>query len=852
MAVSLSSAAIAAVSAAHSGSDGTREAGGIQALKDLFVGDASVEWVSSGGTVLATQTATLTAVNSIRPAKLRVELIPTTYAFVAAGTAATCRLKNGSTLVLSNGSASLSQAIASTTTGIGGVFWIENLTTIDSVTCETIRNDDSSAWTNRGVAFMAWFTDGQIANYPELVDPGTGNAYASQQCNRLLQHASGNCKMAMMFLVVPSLAAGATLTPKFRNKTTSNNTPLTIAQMTAAGFDFDCEIRLNGGGAGLSAKARTMLTAVSDATLAANTAAWSPDSRYEYAGPLCTVVRIADHTGKAYDIGAETTKSVRPWFIAWFWAHDNTWECREIRETTDSAKLQNCTYSLGVYVGNTSPTLAYSESSRIHYASQGRTTVVRKAAAARPKIGLKPNLKQLCATKLIPQYDPTQTVIGSVITGVLSAWGSAAKTGGDAGLWGQQMGAVAARPEIGPITHWDALYMYDGRFDLRDMVERNLDLAGGWQIWMRAGTGTRGGGTRYYDELNSVTALGRWQSRDAFPNARWVSAPAKDWASPDAATWIGSTTAAPSWSADTAHQPSFGGVAYLLGGDPYYLDRMIGAFGFNVNYLVEGSGTATPDPWQYQSGRDPKDTPFNHEQVRSNGWDLRTRDEVATLAPDGMPEKVLALRCITNGLQAVNGKVASTATNGNAIHDWFYGQRPGGWAPYTVGYMSEVAYVSGGLGYPRSPDSSGGMAPWMHHFWTISVQRAAEKFGSYAPVAQADSHFQKFAREMALGKYPQGGIEYIYPARLSSTGGFPQSHAAAVASDATSGAKAWNWPDAQTTDNDGYRNQYSANVAMMATKSARGWKAWKEVIKPNIFDACTWGNGLKYCVVPRG
>jgi hypothetical protein len=853
MGVSLSTAASAAVAAAHAGADGTREVGGIQAIKDLFVGMAPVEWLAADGALLATQSAALTVVGSCKPARLRIETDPTTWAFVAEGTATTVRLKTGGTAHATIVGVSLDAPIVASTTGITGVFWLENLPTLDSPIPQTVINGDSSAWTNRGVALMLWFNDSQVANYPELLDPATGNPYALQQVNVLTRWPNGKPWLVMAFFVVPSLAAGATLTPKIRDKTTSNNTPLTVSQMLATGFDFDCEIRLDAGGAGLSAKARTMLAALSDATLAANTAAWSPDSAFYYQGPLCTVIRLADHTGKSYDIGAESVKSVRPWFIAWFWAHDNSWDVRPCWDTCDSEKAQTCTYDLKIYLGNTSPALAFSQSGHVHYFDQKRTLVFGKGNA-RPKIGLKPNVIQMAAALVLPQYDPTKSLSSTARNAITTGWASADKTLGGAGLWGRQMGAVAARPEIGPITHWDAAWIYDGGADIRDIVERNLDLAGSWQMWHRCGGGTRGGSTRYYDELNGVPALGRWQSRDAYPKAGWVSYGPAGWASPDTGTVIGSTTTAPVWSADTAHQPSMGGVAFLIGGDPYYLDQCIGAFGFNINYLFPGTGTATPDPWAYQSGRDTKDTPFNHEQVRSNGWDLRTRHEVALLAPDGMPEKALAIRCINNGFQAVNGKVASSAANGNAIHDFFYGQRPANFTPQTLGYMAETAYnsITHPEKYPQAPDSKAGMAAWMHHFWTTQVLRCAEVFGTIPSVAQAAGHFPKFARDIATGRYPQGGIEYIYPATLTSTGDFAQSHPQAVASDAACGAKAWNWPDAQTTDQDGYRNQYSASIAMGAMKSADAWKAWVKVLKPNVFDVCDWGGGLKYCIIPKG
>lgn len=848
MTIALTPTVSTAVSTANAGTDGTRESGGLQAILNQFSGNPFLEWTDAAGVTLATQAATATLVTSTRPNKLRFELLPTSFTFVQAGTVASLRIKAGTTLVATNSGQTLSGNITASTTGVEGVFWLENSATLDAPAPMTITNNDSTTWTNQGVGHMVWFMPGQIPNYPEALTAG-GTAYTTQQCDVLQRHVDGSVRMAMMHIVIPTLAAGASVTPKYQNKATSNNTPLTVAQMTAAGFDFDCELRLNAGGAGLSAKARTILSAVSDATLASNTAANSPDSRYIYKGPVCTTVLLADHSTKAYDIGAEATKSVRPWFVAKFWAHDNSWEVSVNWDTCDSTKLQNCTHSTTILKGNTTPTSVFTASSGVMYRNKKRSK--RFFKGTQPKVGLKPNLVLMGST-VLPQYDPAFTLDATYKTSIINAWAAATVTFDGAGLWRQYMGATAAAAEIGMMSQWDAAMLYDGGWQLRDIVEQNLELAGAWPMWLRIGSSTRSSSTRYYDDQALVAGLGRWQSRDAFPNQGWVSYSADAWASPDNCTLIGSSAIDGVWLPDTAHCPDMGHAAYLLTGDYRWLDNLYGLLGWSVGYLVNGTGTGTIDPWSYQSGRDARDCPLNNQQVRQNAWVLRMRAYVLNAAPDGTPEKVYARRTIDTGMQAVLGKVASTVTNGNVVHDWFFTNRPATWKPYSVGYMSEAAYTGGGLGYPRSPDSAAGMAPWMHHFWTNAVSYTAFVDPTITSVQTAQTHFTKFGRTLALSAKPSWGQAYIYPALLTSTGDFAQSHAEAQASDSTIGAFSWTDPSSITADNDGYRNQYSATIAQAATLSSSSWKAWKSVLKPNVYDVETWTDGLKWAIIPRG
>ena len=106
----------------------------------------------------------------------------------------------------------------------------------------TLTNVSGSALTNYPLQFGRPFVAGEIANYPQVLMNGTPAATQADVKNR---HTDGSCKYAVISVIVPSLPTGTPVTLTFQNQASGNNTPLSTAQMLAAGYNFDCQLALD-------------------------------------------------------------------------------------------------------------------------------------------------------------------------------------------------------------------------------------------------------------------------------------------------------------------------------------------------------------------------------------------------------------------------------------------------------------------------------------------------------------------------------------------------------------------------------------------------------------------------------
>ncbi len=97
----------------------------------------------------------------------------------------------------------------------------------------------------------------------------------------------------------------------------------------------------------------------------------------------------------------------------------------------------------------------------------------------------------------------------------------------------------------------------------------------------------------------------------------------------------------PAWSWDTDHTPSPFYPAYILTGDPWYLDEM---------FTWVAVAAATPN---YSGGRGPTGAYGGFSgSVRAEAWTARNRAEAAFAAPDAAPEKAF-FTYLTNDMLAL-------------------------------------------------------------------------------------------------------------------------------------------------------------------------------------------------------
>src|SRR5579862_919256 len=169
----------------------------------------------------------------------------------------------------------------------------------------TITNTGSTV-ANYPVQIGRPFADGAIpaGQSPQVSLNGTAVATQVDVKNSF---ADGSLKYAVLSFLIPSFAGGATVTGTIAPGATVGNTPLTQAQMLAAGFNFDAQIQITNGAATKIASARAMLS--------------NGDYTVWASGPIATTILLGNdrqtttcggHAASTYDFGFDSFCPFRP------------------------------------------------------------------------------------------------------------------------------------------------------------------------------------------------------------------------------------------------------------------------------------------------------------------------------------------------------------------------------------------------------------------------------------------------------------------------------------------------------------------------------------------------------------
>jgi hypothetical protein len=136
----------------------------------------------------------------------------------------------------------------------------------------------------------------------------------------------------------------------------------------------------------------------------------------------------------------------------------------------------------------------------------------------------------------------------------------------------------------------------------------------------------------------------------------------------DNMTSVGSIVAPASrpWTADTAHQPSVYFPAYVLTGDPWYLEMLYAWAGIsvfdNAPFSPYVCTTQTANCSQYRGPTGAYGGLFGSNAARDVAWTLRGRVETAFAAPDGTPEKSYFTYMTNDALAKWEGGLGVTGT----------------------------------------------------------------------------------------------------------------------------------------------------------------------------------------------
>lgn len=224
-----------------------------------------------------------------------------------------------------------------------------------------------------------------------------------------------------------------------------------------------------------------------------------------------------------------------------------------------------------------------------------------------PQINVIHDLAYADSTKAVPHYDPSIVVPEKTLAGWQKEWEKAGKGPMQVGLPQKAMGGQGGRPEIAIVPAWAVLWLLTGDKRMRDMTLGTADSAGSWSAHYR---------DRNTDQPVSLvdypymTIYGRSTDTKNPATKKYEAFPALD-----------KKTSGTPFSHDSAHQPGFSFVPYLLTGDHYHLEElqfwaMWNVFQTNPGYRKNVQGLL----WR--------------QQVRGIAWSLRTLAQAAWITPD--------------------------------------------------------------------------------------------------------------------------------------------------------------------------------------------------------------------------
>jgi hypothetical protein len=299
------------------------------------------------------------------------------------------------------------------------------------------------------------------------------------------------------------------------------------------------------------------------------------------------------------------------------------------------------------------------------------------------------------------------------------------------------MPATGGRPEIGMLPSWSASYLLSMDKRARTVTMGNGDLAGSWSAHYRDKQTGRPISLLDYPYM---TIYGNFGDTKNPATGKYEAFPA-----------CATTTACQTpYAHDAAHQAAFAYLPYLVTGDYYYLEElqfwsMWNQFSSNPGYRQNSKGL------------------LQQEQVRAQGWSLRTLAEAAYITPDND-------RLKSHFVQILNSNL-----------DWYNTNYTNNASANKLGVLTNAAILY---------NSSRGVAPWQDDFFTAAVGHAYELgFDKAAALLKWKSQFT-VSRMTGTGMcWISGGI-YSLNVRDSSTGALytsiGQAYNASLASTITS------------------------------------------------------------------
>ena len=323
---------------------------------------------------------------------------------------------------------------------------------------------------------------------------------------------------------------------------------------------------------------------------------------------------------------------------------------------------------------------------------------------AEPKVEVKYDAAYLLGTGALPNYDRSIVPSQAGLARLKAEWDGADRGPMSMPLVNKYMPAPGGRPEIGLLHAWAALYVLSMDARARQVTLGLGDLAGSWPV-------------NYRDKKTGqvVSIVDYPYVRDVRIGSHSYNPATRKKEDMPQCPATGTANCKTPYEPDTAHQPSFAYLPYLLTGDAYYLEELQ----FWANWTLV---SMNPYYRAFAKGL------VQRNQVRAQAWDMRTLGHAAYITPDTHPMKAYFKQILKDNLAFYNTAIAGGAGNQLGFID----------AGYALGYDG-----------PTGPKT--GVAPWMDDFFTSTMGHLLEMgFAEAKPILEWKARFP-IGRMMADG-----------------------------------------------------------------------------------------------------
>jgi hypothetical protein len=579
-------------------------------------------------------------------------------------------------------------------------------------------------------------------------------------------HADGSLRHAVISVLLPKLEANANPKLELISSTSpTNTTPVALSDLLAQGFESSLSINLEGKTYQISLASLLKLQTPKTWLSGGLVSEWLVSSALENAG------QAHPHLTAYFDVRAYQSLDLARIDVTL----ENDWAFEP--------GLQGYTYDAQIKVGNT---VAYSKTALKHYPrARWHKTVWW---GNEPKVFVKHDSKYLIATGAVPNYDSSITISETT----LEAWNKDFPIDDvmSTGLIEPYFPATGGRIDIGLLPGWTAAYVMGMDARAKRVMLGHGNAAGTFDMHFRDKLTKR---PLSLDDFNDVTILGNpGDTTHPFP--------------------VCASQCDTPYSVDTSHQPNLAYMPYLVTGDHFYLEEL--QFWATYNMI-----TSNPAYRDYASGL------LHSDQIRGQGWSLRTLGEAAFITPDNDPMKNYFKQKLENNISYYINEFVTKNTNSLGINP---------------------------TGYAFAYEAGRGVAPWQDDFFTSAVGHLVEMgFNSAKPLLEWKAKF-------SIGRMTSSGYCWLeaapYFLLVRDAQDQPVYSSFKQAADATFGV---NQACANTGEMTGYPTSatgYPSNMQpalAMATDSgaANGSAAWTKfatrAVKPD------YSQEPQFAIVPR-